>query len=456
MKALKPQWVLPQDWDFFISKCSLRRFDRESLLIAENDVLKSLFWLESGRLHVFHQDEWVATVDEPGAWVGELAFFSGKPSVAQVIALPGTLVWEIPHEAIKLLDETYQGQVTQWLTASIWAQLREKLNLANKIIRKLQEKQNMFMIQSLICAKSTKTDLSHFYQKINIETRWSDPVWQQLWQSLMNRLPLKRTPGASNIILANDPLTDCDGPLIWVTSEINQLETPPNHLMGVMIETPLETHRSQIWQEWLLLLYYFCQNESLNPHYHLMGFNENQLQWRLQVSSDRNKVIDEMIQNLAQQGLRRKFLESLQLVAEEWLMNAFYDAPVSFEGYSLYNHKSRQETIYLQQPVELQVTWNDWQIALSVKDPFGSLKLDTVLRYLWKNQQKLETQEPGKAGAGKGLYISWQMLDQMWVRVDPGISTQFLGIINTEKNFYARLKPSAILFQSLSKSLVEV
>lgn len=104
--------------------------------------------------------------------------------------------------------------------------------------------------------------------------------------------------------------------------------------MGVMIETPLETHRSQIWQEWLLLLYYFCQNESLNPHYHLMGFNENQLQWRLQVSSDRNKVIDEMIQNLAQQGLRRKFLESLQLVAEEWLMNAFYDAPVSFEGYS--------------------------------------------------------------------------------------------------------------------------
>jgi CRP-like cAMP-binding protein/CheY-like chemotaxis protein len=146
---------------------------------------------------------------------------------------------------------------------------------------------------------------------------------------------------------------------------------------------------------------------------------EKYLSWGVDVneilvkkSSDRADCITEMVNNLKKIGIRTSLLERCATVAEEQLMNAIYDAPQDNHGQSLFNHLPRTAAVELQdhQAARLRYACDGNFIAVSVRDPFGSLSRKVLFDYLQAcyNQGDATavslSEKASKGGAGKGLH----------------------------------------------------
>jgi CRP-like cAMP-binding protein/CheY-like chemotaxis protein len=154
-------------------------------------------------------------------------------------------------------------------------------------------------------------------------------------------------------------------------------------------------------------------------------------------SSMRNTLNEEVIGQLEKIGIRSTVREKCRIVIEELLMNAIYDAPVDTEGKSLYNHLSRQEKIVLSegQTIKLKYATDGVYLAVSVIDPFGSFSKDVLLNYLEKNYVNLsgsDTQDVGKGGAGKGLYMITQNSHIVIFNIQPGVQTEVISLFEID------------------------
>lgn len=150
-------------------------------------------------------------------------------------------------------------------------------------------------------------------------------------------------------------------------------------------------------------------------------------------------------------GIRRGNRDRIRVVLEEMLMNAIYDAPVDANGKSLYNHLPRSHELNLstdQQGV-VRFATDGMLVAVSVQDPFGSLKGSTILRYLEHNYSghadEINPQE-NKAGAGRGLHQIVENSDLVVFNVDPGKKTEAIALFNVEVKESTDKNPSFHLF----------
>ncbi len=73
-------------------------------LTTEGTSSGHLYILESGRLHVSRGGVTLATIDEPGAIIGEMAVLLGTPHSATVIAEVPTRVWVMAEAIDKLVQ----------------------------------------------------------------------------------------------------------------------------------------------------------------------------------------------------------------------------------------------------------------------------------------------------------------------------------------------------------------
>src|SRR6185437_4785241 len=74
-------------------------------------------------------------------------------------------------------------------------------------------------------------------------------------------------------------------------------------------------------------------------------------------------------------------------------------------------------------------------IAVSVQDPFGSLRGGTILRYLEHNYAGSAgelNQKENKGGAGRGLHQIVENSDLVVFNVDPGKKTEVIALFNVE------------------------
>ena len=130
-------------------------------------------------------------------------------------------------------------------------------------------------------------------------------------------------------------------------------------------------------------------------------------EFTLRKSSERADAIDQMRSILKAIGLRNSILDRCAIVAEEQLMNAIYDAPVDSNGRSLFNHLPRSEIVELaeHQAAKFRFACDGNFIAISVQDPFGSLRREVIYKYLKScyTDQAGQLQE-NKGGAGRGLH----------------------------------------------------
>ena len=154
-------------------------------------------------------------------------------------------------------------------------------------------------------------------------------------------------------------------------------------------------------------------------------------------SSTRREYIELLKEFGRHMGLRSSLLKHLEIVAEELLMNAIYDAPVDAYGQPLNHHKSRHEKVMLDvtQAARLEFGSDGKRIAISVTDTFGSITRDLVLKCLIRCFSSGDIDKfSATGGAGLGLFFCYKHVDSLIINVDPLKRTEFIGLIDIEQS----------------------
>ncbi len=134
-------------------------------------------------------------------------------------------------------------------------------------------------------------------------------------------------------------------------------------------------------------------------------------------------------------GIRSAIVKQIEVVTEELLMNALYDAPIDERGQRLHNHKTRKEQVVLpvMHAARLEFGSDGKRVAISVTDPFGSITRDLVLKALTRCFSQRDISEES-GGAGLGLYFCYKHVDSLVINVDPLQKTEFIGLIDIEQS----------------------
>ena len=128
----------------------------------------------------------------------------------------------------------------------------------------------------------------------------------------------------------------------------------------------------------------------------------------------------------ASMGVRRKYREAIEQCVDEMLMNALYDAPVDSTGKQIFADVPTKTRISLrmEQKAVVQYASTSELFVVSVRDPYGTLGRDTVLRYLHKCLHSEQQIDRKTGGAGLGLYIMANAATTFVFNVLPGVATE--------------------------------
>ncbi len=168
-------------------------------------------------------------------------------------------------------------------------------------------------------------------------------------------------------------------------------------------------------------------------------------------SRQRQDVVASVLSHFEKLGVRRANRDRIGNVLEEMLMNAIYDAPIDKDGLSIYNHLPRTVEFSLKPEEQGMVRFatDGMLIGISVQDPFGSLRPNTILKYLEANYSGTAAEinaREGKGGAGRGLHQIVENSDLVVFNVDPGKKTEAIALFNVEVKEKATQNPSFHLF----------
>jgi len=125
-------------------------------------------------------------------------------------------------------------------------------------------------------------------------------------------------------------------------------------------------------------------------------------------------------------GVRRKYRESIEQCLDEMLMNALYDAPVDAGGKQMFADVPTKTRISLrmEQKATVEYACDGNTFALAVRDSFGTLRGETVLKYLDRCLHSEQQMERKTGGAGLGLYIISNAATQFLLAIHPRVATE--------------------------------
>jgi len=125
-------------------------------------------------------------------------------------------------------------------------------------------------------------------------------------------------------------------------------------------------------------------------------------------------------------GVRRKYREAVEQVVDEMLMNALYDAPVDDQGKQIFAEipTKTRISVRMEQKVVVQYACDDKTFTVSVRDSYGTLDRETVVRYINKCLHSEQQIDRKTGGAGLGLYLMANSTSRMFFNVLPGVATE--------------------------------
>jgi hypothetical protein len=168
---------------------------------------------------------------------------------------------------------------------------------------------------------------------------------------------------------------------------------------------------------------------------------EKMVTWGTQVHSqlvgdyqEKSLCISQISEFAELMGVRRKYREAIDQCMDEMLMNALYDAPVDEQGKPLFSEIPTKTRISLrvEQKVVVQYACDGKQFAVSVRDAFGTLERNTVLRYLYKCLHSEQQIDRKVGGAGLGLYLMANSATTLYFNVLPGVATEAVCVFDLE------------------------
>ena len=143
-------------------------------------------------------------------------------------------------------------------------------------------------------------------------------------------------------------------------------------------------------------------------------------------------------------GLPKRLQQIFSDVVDELVTNALYDAPTDGNGRARCADRGRTVELAEGETIEFEMGATPTRIGVMVRDPFGTLAPGRVLDYLAKCFARGDRQVDDKeGGAGLGLYYSFELLSHFTLSLNPGRSTEAIGLLdctNTFREHIARAK----------------
>ncbi len=137
-------------------------------------------------------------------------------------------------------------------------------------------------------------------------------------------------------------------------------------------------------------------------------------------------------------GLNSRLIGLAKGVADEFLMNAIYNAPVDEHGRHIYSKLPRTERVLLtgRAQANFQYACDGRYLAVACSDNFGTLQKETILRYVAKCFSRGEDQiDKKQGGAGIGFYYIVESLNSFVINIAPGERTEVLGLIDVQGSY---------------------
>ncbi len=149
---------------------------------------------------------------------------------------------------------------------------------------------------------------------------------------------------------------------------------------------------------------------------------------------DKVKALDVLNAYAELAGARGPVRDRMALVAEELIINGMYHAPVDENGKPLYRHMSRKEVSKLSfdKKVKVACASNGQHFAVAVRDAYGTLDKDTVVKFLAKGTSKNLEPENRESGAGLGLVTALKNANKLVFNLAPGNGTEVIALFDLD------------------------
>jgi hypothetical protein len=153
---------------------------------------------------------------------------------------------------------------------------------------------------------------------------------------------------------------------------------------------------------------------------------------QIRSTEDKDVALNQIVGFAESMDLGGEKLRRVELATEELLMNALYDAPLNAGGQPRNAHLDRRLSVALgpSEAVTLRYGCDGQTLALAVQDPFGSLTKPAVTDRLKKVAEGIPKPQPGVAGAGLGLVMTYQVANQLIFSITPGRLTEVTAVLH--------------------------
>jgi hypothetical protein len=157
------------------------------------------------------------------------------------------------------------------------------------------------------------------------------------------------------------------------------------------------------------------------------------IELRVRGSEDKEAAVGAVTALAERMLLTGELLRRIELVAEELVMNALYDAPVDESGRRRYADLNRTEPVHLTAKEEVRVRFgcDGRNFAVAVADRFGALDQATVSEHLCRTFAPGGARPAsGRGGASLGLLMAFTAANQLVFSVIPSVATEVTAVFD--------------------------
>ena len=154
--------------------------------------------------------------------------------------------------------------------------------------------------------------------------------------------------------------------------------------------------------------------------------------------SDQQRCLAAVAARARRAGMSAHTLEATQHCFEELVTNALYAAPVDADGRSLFEAVSPRDRIRMRsnRSVTVEFGSDGSRFALVVRDDFGSLRREVLMRVIAKCLHDAQPIDHKLGGAGVGLYLVLKTASSVTFTVVPGVATQIECTFDLERPYH--------------------